>query len=148
MRVYLDTCCLNRLLDRSVQPRVRAEAQAVLQVLARVESGEVVLLGSDVLSFEIAQTPDASTRTRVGVLAGFAGEVVGLSEQIEGRADQLVMLGMRYLDALHVASAEVGHADAFLTTDDRLIRAAARAIDQVRVPVVNPTTWMSEGTKR
>jgi hypothetical protein len=34
-RVYLDTCCLNRLFDNLVQERVRLEAEAVVRIIAR-----------------------------------------------------------------------------------------------------------------
>ena len=146
MRVYLDTCCLNRLLDRSVEPRVRAEAQAVARILAMVEAGALVMLSSDILDFEITRTPASSVRTRAQVLAGFAGEIIKLNVGIERRATELAVLGLRLLDALHVASAEAGHADVFLTTDDRLIRAAARSSDQINMPVVNPAVWLAEET--
>jgi hypothetical protein len=54
------------------------------------------------------------------------------------------MLGLRPLDALHVASAEAGVADVFLTVDSQLLRAAARSPNALRVRVSDPITWLRE----
>ena len=34
MRIYLDSCCLQRPLDDQTQPRIRIETEAVLTILA------------------------------------------------------------------------------------------------------------------
>jgi hypothetical protein len=39
MRVYLDACCLNRPFDDRSQDRIRLEAEAVLAIIERVETG-------------------------------------------------------------------------------------------------------------
>jgi len=40
-------------------------------------------------------------------------------------------------DALHSSAAEAGNADVLLTTDDRFIKRAARAVGSPRVRVLN-----------
>jgi predicted nucleic acid-binding protein len=42
------------------------------------------------------------------------------------RAEKLMELSFKFHDALHLAFAEVGDADVFLTTDDRLLRKAKK----------------------
>ena len=37
---------------------------------------------------------------------------------------------------------ESGGADVFLTTDDRLIRAATRAASKISIPVMTPVQWL------
>ena len=41
MRVYLDACALNRLSDDQSQPRIRAESEAVQQILSLRMLGKV-----------------------------------------------------------------------------------------------------------
>ena len=53
MRIYLDACSLQRLLDDRTQPRINIEAEAVLTVLRLIESGDLELLSSEALGFEI-----------------------------------------------------------------------------------------------
>jgi predicted nucleic acid-binding protein len=50
--------------------------------------------------------------------------------------------GFTGIDALHLACAETAGAGVFLTTDDRLLRLAARHADFLRVNVANPLVWM------
>ncbi|MCA2812513.1 MAG: hypothetical protein IM477_08160 [Microcystis sp. M090S1] len=48
-------------------------------------------------------------------------------------------LGFKFYDALHLAFAEAGGADIFLTTDDRLLRKAQQYRDPINVMVENPS---------
>jgi predicted nucleic acid-binding protein len=48
-------------------------------------------------------------------------------------------LGFKFYDALHLAFAEAGGADIFLTTDDRLLRKAQQYRDSINVTVENPS---------
>lgn len=47
---------------------------------------------------------------------------------------------------LHLACAESGDAQLFLTTDDRLLRRAHRFTDQIKLQVENPLIWLREFT--
>lgn len=142
--VYLDTCCLNRPFDDQTQEHIRLEAEAVLLILARCEARQWEWLGSAVLDYEIAQTPDPKRRQRVHLLAHHAHRYVSIDATVTNRAVELERLGLDAFDALHIASAEAGHADVFLTTDHALLRRAARLAPALTVPVANPLTWLRE----
>jgi hypothetical protein len=74
MRIYFDACCLQRPLDDRSQLRVNVEAEAVLAVLRLVENGDIELVSSDALLFEIGRTPDAERRDgALTILAWQAG---------------------------------------------------------------------------
>jgi hypothetical protein len=76
MKVYFDTCSLNRPLDNKGQLRVALEAEAVLGVLAKCETGEWTLVSSEVLKLEINRNPQPERRAYViSLLApnGFIG---------------------------------------------------------------------------
>lgn len=63
MKVYLDMCSIQRPLDSQDDVRVATEAQAVLGVLRLCESGQVTLVGSDALLFELEKNRIRSART-------------------------------------------------------------------------------------
>lgn len=146
MRLYLDACSLNRPFDDRSQVRVHLESEAVLAILERVEREDWTLLSSAVLEFELTQTPDSQRRARTLRLLSLAREQTGCDAIVSSRASELRRThGLRALDALHLACAEALKADAFLTTDDRLIRAARRtAGPALRVRVANPLAWLTE----
>ena len=145
-KVYLDACCLNRPFDDQSQDRIHLEAEAVLLILTHVESGRWQWIGSEALSYEIRQTPDAERRQRVGLLTTAVSHTVLIEAAEEARARQLEVAGFHALDALHLACAESGAADVLLTTDDRFVRLAVRASIGLRIQVVNPLTWLQEKT--
>ena len=142
--IYLDACCLNRPFDDQSQPRVHMEAEAVLIVIARIKSGELKWLGSTVLDLEIDQTVEPTRKARIKLLMSAMHRVVSVQADEEKRGKELSALGLPVIDALHIACAESGSADVFLTTDDRLLRQATRLAAQLRVRVENPLTWAKE----
>ena len=62
MKVYLDSCCLNRLTDDHSQPRIRKEAEAVEQVLRKITGGEIEWISSEALVDEIERNPDVERK--------------------------------------------------------------------------------------
>jgi predicted nucleic acid-binding protein len=134
---HLDACCLNRPFDDQKQNRIRLEAEAVLLILSRVEQGEWQWVSSDVTTYEIQQTPDVERRRRTLALAQLASRVVQVDRTIEHRGVELAKKGFGSYHALHLAAAEDAGVDAFLTTDDRLLRLARRMAHDLHVPVDN-----------
>ena len=53
MRVYLDTCSLQRPLDDKSQLRIRLEAEAILSVLDLIKAGQLDLVSPLELAEEI-----------------------------------------------------------------------------------------------
>lgn len=62
MRVYLDACAVNRLTDDQSQPRIRAESEAVQQILSLIVMGKVGWKASRTLEVELLQNPDLAKR--------------------------------------------------------------------------------------
>jgi predicted nucleic acid-binding protein len=69
------------------------------------------------------------------------------SQTVENRSWELQQLGFTAYDAAHLASAERGCADVFLSTDDRKIKRAARNIQLIQVKVDNPVPWLMKSTQ-
>jgi predicted nucleic acid-binding protein len=143
-KIYLDVCCLNRPFDDQQQDRVHLEAEAVLLILKRCESGEWQWVSSAVVSYEVDNIPNQERRNRVKELLRGAKEVFPLSNGAVERGEELKGLGLKTYDALHVACAEQAQVDVLLTTDDRLVRTTARNRRTLKVSVKNPLTWLQE----
>ncbi|HEU4886207.1 MAG TPA: PIN domain-containing protein [Longimicrobium sp.] len=144
IRIYLDTCCLNRPLDNQSQQRVRLESEAIIIILRRVARGEWTMIGSGAIDDEIAANPDPELRDHVQSFARVATEYVTLNPDHGRRGRQLQAAGLQGHDALHLACAEAAGADVLLTTDDAFVRRARRVQQDVGVRVVNPLTWLEE----
>lgn len=143
MRVYLDTCSLQRPLDSRTQIRIALEAEAVLGVLALCEAGEIELVSSDALRFEVGQAPSPARQEFGRQVLALARVFVPLSRSLEERAREMNEAGIRPLDALHLASSEAAQADCFCTCDDRLLR-KARVVQNIKVRVVSPLQLIQE----
>lgn len=145
-RIYMDVCCLNRPFDDQTQQRIRLEAEAVATILEHCQTDAWLLVASTALESEIAQTPEAIRRQQVMDLLATAKINIKVTLETIQRAGDLQELGFQPFDALHIACAEAANVDAFLTTDDRLLRRASTHIDQLNVQVQNPLTWLMATT--
>jgi predicted nucleic acid-binding protein len=137
LKLYLDTCSIQRPLDTQTQTRVRLETEAILGILAHVETGKVALLSSTVLELEIANNPLPMRREQSEQVLAQATAIVVVNEAIEQRAMSFVQLGVKIMDALHLAAAEFATADYFCTCDDRFLR-RAKGIKPLGTIVVSP----------
>jgi predicted nucleic acid-binding protein len=143
-RIYLDTCCLNRPFDDQTQDRIRLETEALLTIVERLERGEWTWVSSDLVDIEIGRIADHELRERVQLFAPSVAYAVLIEEPIRERGRELEGLGFRAADALHLACAEAGEADVFLTTDDQVLRRATRMSSHLHVLVENPLRWIAE----
>ncbi len=143
MKIYLDNCSLQRPLDSKNQTRTILEAEAVLGVLTFLESGRVELVSSEALLFEIDRNPNGTRREYALEVLSRAKTFVILSGRVEKRARKLDALGIKPLDALHLASAEEAQVDYFCTCDDKFLK-KARAISGLRMRVVSPIELIKE----
>src|SRR5262249_14997166 len=125
MRGYLDMCCLKRPFDDQGQPRIRLESEAVLALLsAPAEQLEVVRSAALDLENDQNPLPQRAAKVQLWLDAMPAGELPG--ESLADRVKELMALGLKNFDALHVASAEALGVEVFCTCDDRLQAAARR----------------------
>jgi hypothetical protein len=116
--IYLDTCALTKLI------RPEPETDALHQWLRESDDPWV---GSVLIEVELIRVVrrvcPATLPAAILLLGGM--DIMPLDEQIVARAQQLVDPGLRSLDAIHLASAlEIGAVSAFVTYDQRLLKAA------------------------
>ncbi|MBF0615150.1 MAG: PIN domain protein [Magnetococcales bacterium] len=139
MLVYLDICCFNRPFDKQDQLLVRLQTEAKLHVQAMVRAGELQLVWSAVMDLENAANPDVERRIAVANWARLASMDVPPCEQVEKIAAEFALMGVKPMDALHVASAVTARADYFLTTDQALLRKLAL---EMRIHAIDPIDFV------
>jgi predicted nucleic acid-binding protein len=147
MIIYLDVCCLNRPFDDQTQDRIHLEAEAILSILNHSRTAGWSVIGSDAIDYEILKMPDNDKRLMVQILSTVHDAHVRVDAGVEKRALELKRLGLKPLDALHVACAEKGKAEILLTTDDNLLSKAFKNKRTLKVKVENPLRWVTEVLK-
>jgi hypothetical protein len=143
MRIYLDTCSLQRPFDDRAQLRVRVEGEAVLAILALCASGKAELVASDAHRYENERNPHSLRREYMDEMLAVAAHFVPGTQTVRDRAGQYVAAGIKVWDAAHLASAVEARANYFCTSDDRLLK-RGRAADTGITKVVTPLELIEE----
>ncbi len=102
------------------------------------------MISSEALEDEARRNPSLERRLEVESFLTLASTTVEVGDAVIQRAQSLAGVGYGPFDALHLAAAETAKADVLLTTDDRLIKRAARAVGSPRIAVRNPLSWIKE----
>jgi predicted nucleic acid-binding protein len=136
MRLYLDTCAIQRPLDNQSSLRVRAETEAILSLLGLFEAGLIELMASAAHVIENSRNPHFDRRDHLRAVIT-EPTYITTDAEVRSLAATFGEMGIAPLDALHLAAAVVGGASYFCTTDDDLLR-KARLADTRHTEVVSP----------
>src|SRR5215210_5500530 len=139
-------CSIQRPLDTKTHPRIAVEAEAILGVLTLCETGQVELMTSETLRFELSRNPHPVRKTYALEVLAKAKLFVQTDTQIVERARKLQAEGIKPGDALHLASAVEAKADYFCTCDDRFLK-RAKAMDTEQTKAVSPLELIAEVTQ-
>ncbi|MBD1211846.1 MAG: PIN domain-containing protein [Dolichospermum circinale Clear-D4] len=140
--IYADICCLCRSLDDLQQSRVKLEAEAMLSILEQCEQKKWTLVNSDALQFDLGKNSDLFKKEQLEAILSIATNYLQTNDIIESLASDLVKLGFKLYDALHLAFSQTYNLDIFLTTDDRLLRKAKKYPDLITIKAENPVVWL------
>ena len=143
MKVYLDTCCIQRPLDSKSQIRIVLEAEAILGIIEMCEAQKVELVSSEVLELELDKNTISIRKQHGYAVLSRAGHRVSLNDNIEKRAASFVKQGVKAMDALHLACAEFAKVDFFCTCDARFLT-RAKMIENLEVTVLSPLELIQE----
>lgn len=138
--VYLDTSIYNRPFDDQTQPKIYLETQAVILILQMVEAKLIEMVNSSALEYENSRNPFPLQQQAMERYLQMAVVKQMLNPAIRVRTEQLEQLGLKAMDALHVACAEASHSDYFITCDRRLINRA----QGLTLKVMKPTDFILE----
>jgi predicted nucleic acid-binding protein len=107
----------------------------------RNRAGE--LLSSEALLYEGEQSSLPVRKEHTLAVLAKAKMFFNVTEKEKIRAAEIMKVGVKPLDALHIALAESGNADYFCTCDDKLLRNAKKVKD-LAVKIVNPVDLVQE----
>lgn len=142
LKVYLDTSVYNRPFDDQEQTRIRLETEAFLLILEKVMSGAIIIINSSALAYENSRNPFAERKKRVTSYLSVALKFVKLNDFIKKKALSLESMGIDAIDALHLAYAEVGGADYFVTCDDSIIKKTKKDKGLFKIEICNPLEFI------
>ena len=146
MLIYLDTCCLQRPLDDRSQPRINLESEAILTILGLIEKQYYFLVSSEILRYEILQIPNEERKNNVLEVLDISKKFIVLNDAIEQQAEKYINIGIKPMDALHLASAVEGKTHYFCTVDDSFLKKAKDAETSETV-VMSPLELIMEFTQ-
>ncbi|NKC10633.1 MAG: PIN domain-containing protein [Gammaproteobacteria bacterium] len=111
-------------MDDQTQPRIRVESEAVLAILAAAQAGDIVLVNSEALEYEMGRIPNNQRRSEVAAILALSKERIEITDEAERLAESFENHGISPMDAVHLALASTSRVDFFTTCDDRLLRKA------------------------
>ena len=139
MRVYLDTCCLNRPFDDQSLLTIRLETEAILDIQEKIKSGHLSFGWSYILDFENNANPFEERRAQIQRWKEVADSFVTETEQILINMNELTRIGFKPLDALHVACAVLLQCKYFLTVDKGILKKTMRYSEII---ITNPVGYI------
>lgn len=150
-RVYLDTNVYCRPLDDQSDRRIQAESEAFLEIADIVFGGEIEVVSSDYVKFEVEQILNPLKRKDV---RGFERNLSSVNVASGRRLVALARVfsskcSLNPLDALHVSAACLGKAVFLITCDDEVLNRTI-CIEELaaekgyRLKVRNPVNYLQE----
>lgn len=146
MRVYLDTCAIQRPADASDALRVEREARAIMDVVALIEEGRISLVSSSVLQSECERNPDLLRQRIAEYVLGLANEIITVDADVQQRSRSYRALGLKPMDAAHLACAVHAGVQFICTCDDKFLHRAQK-LDTGLTRVVSPLELIQEVTR-
>jgi predicted nucleic acid-binding protein len=146
MKIYLDTCCYNRPYDDQAQGRIRAEAEAVQNIIVLAQFYGYAIYGSPALDAEIGEIEDDEKREYVlNLYRQSVTDRARYNKAVFGRVKPLAMAaGVKGIDVHHLAFAVAAGVDYLVTADKQFIKSAAGLL--LPVKVINPLNFPIGGT--
>jgi predicted nucleic acid-binding protein len=142
----------NRCFDDQRQLRIRLETAAIEGIFELAEGRALELAWSFMLDYENNLNPQEDRKEWAELLSRLCIHRIVPSPRILALARRLIKSAkIKPRDALHVACAETGGCDYFVTCDDDLVRTVQtrRRTPKLRVVATNPVEFIRrEGESR
>lgn len=122
MLIYLDTNVYCRPFDNQSDDVISQETEAFSIICDKIKSGEITLISSAILKYEISLIPDIEIRQKVLESQNIATVYVEINQQLEKLFKTFTdVVNLKPRDALHLASSLIPPAEAFITCDKGII---------------------------
>ena len=122
LKIYFDTSVLNRIFDDQSQPKIYLEATATLVLFQLIEKGKITLVTSEINEYENDKNPFDERKSFIKRALSKSSLYQSIDAEIMDRAKQIEKMGIKGIDALHLACAEKMESDYFLTCDNEILK--------------------------
>lgn len=122
MRVYLDNCCFNRPFDDQTSLTIRLETEAKLSIQDNIRVGKFALGWSYVLDYENVANPFEERKEEIQQWEELSDAFTEETPAILADMNRCVAIGLKPLDALHIACAIALECEYFLTVDKGILK--------------------------
>ena len=136
-KIYLDNCSYNRPFDNQEQMKIHMETVAKLFIQESVREGVYSLCWSYMLDYENSNNPYEDKRNVIAPWKNIADNYCPSSDSVLSRGLEIMKLGVRANDALHISCAIEQQCEYFITTDKKLIN---KSIDEINI--INPIDFV------
>lgn len=141
MKIYLDNCCFNRPYDNQQSIKIRLETEAKLYIQNLIKERKIKLVWSYILDYENSQNPFEERKFNIAKWRNIAINDIEENQEILNNAKKLNSIGLRRMDALHVACAINAHCDYFITTDNGILKKSDSIKD---IAILDPINFVKE----
>ncbi len=141
MKIYLDNCCLNRPFDNQLDIKIRLETEAKLYIQYLIQKKKLQIVWSYILDFENSKNPFEERKQQIERWKIFAVEDIEENDTILTIGQKLEKIGLKKIDALHIACAIYAKCNYFITTDKGILKKAKRIKELI---VIDPINFISE----
>ena len=142
----MDNCAIQRPLDDKSNLRNRIEAEAVMGLFELFEEQKLELVNSEVLLFELNNTPDEERIHFGKKVLSLCQEIIPLTNVVREKAIEYEGAGIQPIDALHLATAVVSKIEYLCTCDDKFLK-NARKLKNIGIKIILPTDLIKEVVK-
>jgi predicted nucleic acid-binding protein len=118
------------------QERILAEAITFYLLIKLAEENKIEIVISEAHIYENSKMADPLRRTRVRNLFNLFHKYVIINSEVAQRAQEIGKFGFGPIDSIHIACAESGAVDFFVTCDDGLLKLGKRNSDRMTVRVI------------
>ena len=144
LKLYLDNCCYNRPFDDLTNQKNYIESQAIIVILDLYKKDKLNIYKSKILDYEISQMKNITKKDKIfDVYSSIQSNYIDTTNEIIDRAKELKKYNIKEKDALHIAYAEYGDLDYFITVDKILINATSKVKD-LKIKVISPIEFIME----
>jgi len=138
-KIYLDNCSYNRPFDNQDQMKIHMETEAKLFIQEGVREGVYSLCWSYMLDYENNKNPYDEKRSMIAPWKDISDDYCPSSSSVLSRGNDIMKLGVKANDALHISCAIEQQCEYFITTDSRLTN---KVIDDIII--INPIDFVRE----
>jgi predicted nucleic acid-binding protein len=129
-------------MDDQYQDRIRSETDAIRMILQKYKYGSWILVGSDILEYELNANPIYKKMEKSFSFYLIANERECMSDEVRNRAKEFEKMRLAAFDSLHLAMAESLDVDVLLSVDDDFIKMSTQT--NAKITVMNPVDWLME----